>query len=71
MQFIKDRFNYLFKSTKGLILVAIAMIEMLTTAVRSKSPLNDGNVILGMANNGAVAIAAVLAEPGSTIIEKT
>ena len=26
MQFIKDRFNYLFGSTKGLILVAIAMI---------------------------------------------
>ncbi len=26
MQFVKDRFNYLFNSTKGLILVAIAMI---------------------------------------------
>jgi len=30
MQFIKDRFNYLFKSTKGLILVAIAMIALET-----------------------------------------
>ena len=30
MQFIKDRFNYLFKSTKGLILVAIAMIGIET-----------------------------------------
>jgi len=30
MQFPKDRFNYLFKSTKGLILVAIAMIAMET-----------------------------------------
>jgi hypothetical protein len=30
MQFIKDRFNYLFKSTKGLILVAIAMIAVET-----------------------------------------
>ncbi len=30
MQFIKDRFNYLFGSTKGLILVAIAMIAMVT-----------------------------------------
>ena len=28
MQFVKDRFNYLFNSTKGLILVAIAMIGM-------------------------------------------
>ncbi len=28
MQFIKDRLNYLFKSTKGLILVAIAMIAV-------------------------------------------
>jgi hypothetical protein len=32
MQFIKDRFIYLFNSTKGLILVAVAMIA-LTTAV--------------------------------------
>ncbi len=30
MQFIKDRLNYLFKSTKGLILVAIAMIAVET-----------------------------------------
>ncbi len=30
MQFIKDRFNYLFKSTKGLITVAIAMIAVVT-----------------------------------------
>ncbi len=30
MQFIKTRFNYLFGSTKGLILVAIAMIGMVT-----------------------------------------
>ena len=30
MQFIKDRFNYLFNSTKGLILVAIAMIAIET-----------------------------------------
>ncbi len=30
MQFIKDRFRFLFKSTKGLILVAIAMIAMET-----------------------------------------
>ncbi len=30
MQFIKDRFNYLFNSTKGLILVAIAMISLVT-----------------------------------------
>jgi hypothetical protein len=30
MQFMKDRFNYLFKSTKGLILVAIAMIALET-----------------------------------------
>lgn len=30
MRFIKDRFNYLFKSTKGLILVAIAMIAIVT-----------------------------------------
>ncbi|NWG34611.1 MAG: hypothetical protein HXY42_09230 [Chloroflexi bacterium] len=30
MQFIKSRFNYLFNSTKGLILVAIAMIAMVT-----------------------------------------
>jgi hypothetical protein len=30
MQFIKNRFNYLFKSTKGLILVAIAMIALET-----------------------------------------
>jgi len=30
MQFIKTRFNYLFNSTKGLILVAIAMIAMVT-----------------------------------------
>ena len=30
MQFFKDRFNYLFGSTKGLILVAIAMIAMVT-----------------------------------------
>jgi hypothetical protein len=30
MQFIKDRFNYLFGSTKGLILVAIAMIAIVT-----------------------------------------
>jgi hypothetical protein len=28
MQFVKDRFNYLFNSTKGLILVAIAMIGL-------------------------------------------
>ena len=28
MQFIKDRFNYLFNSTKGLILVAIAMVAV-------------------------------------------
>jgi hypothetical protein len=30
VQFIKDRFNYLFKSTRGLILVAIAMIAIET-----------------------------------------
>jgi hypothetical protein len=30
MQFVKTRFNYLFNSTKGLILVAIAMIAMVT-----------------------------------------
>src|SRR4030065_75386 len=30
MPFIKERFNYLFKSTKGLILVAIAMIGLET-----------------------------------------
>ncbi len=30
MQFIKDRFNYLFGSTKGLILVAIAMTAVVT-----------------------------------------
>lgn len=30
MQFIKTRFNYLFNSTKGLILVAVAMIAMVT-----------------------------------------
>jgi hypothetical protein len=30
MQFIKNRFNYLFMSTKGLILVAIAMIALET-----------------------------------------
>ena len=30
MQFVKDRFNYLFGSTKGLILVAIAMIAIIT-----------------------------------------
>jgi hypothetical protein len=30
MQFIKDRFNYLFGSTKGLILVAIAMVAIVT-----------------------------------------
>lgn len=30
MQFVKTRFNYLFTSTKGLILVAIAMIGMVT-----------------------------------------
>ncbi|MEW5872826.1 MAG: hypothetical protein AB1894_26440 [Chloroflexota bacterium] len=30
MQWIKDRFNYLFGSTKGLILVAIAMIAVVT-----------------------------------------
>jgi hypothetical protein len=30
MQFIKDRFNYLFGSTKGLILVAIAMVALVT-----------------------------------------
>src|SRR5512139_122958 len=30
MQFIKDRFNYLFRSTKGLILVAIAMVAIVT-----------------------------------------
>lgn len=30
MQFIKDRFNYLFGATKGLILVAIAMIAIVT-----------------------------------------
>jgi hypothetical protein len=32
MQFVKDRFNYLFNSTKGLILVAIAMIGLVTAA---------------------------------------
>ncbi len=30
MQFVKDRFHYLFGSTKGLILVAVAMIAMVT-----------------------------------------
>jgi hypothetical protein len=30
MQFVKDRFNYLFNSTKGLILVAIAMVSVVT-----------------------------------------
>lgn len=30
MQFLKERFNYLFKSTKGLILAAIAMIAIVT-----------------------------------------
>jgi len=30
MQFIKDRFTYLFGSTKGLILVAIAMVAIVT-----------------------------------------
>lgn len=30
MQFLKDRFSYLFSSTKGLILVAIALIAMVT-----------------------------------------
>lgn len=30
MQFIKERFNYLFNSTKGLILVAIAMVAIVT-----------------------------------------
>ena len=30
MQFVKDRFNYLFGSTKGLILVAIAMVAIVT-----------------------------------------
>jgi len=30
MQFVKDRFNYLFGSTKGLILVAIAMVGIVT-----------------------------------------
>src|SRR5512145_3493165 len=30
MQFIKNRFNYLFSSTKGLILVAIAMVAIVT-----------------------------------------
>ena len=32
MQFVKDRFNYLFNSTKGLILVAIAMIGLVTVS---------------------------------------
>ena len=30
MQFIKTRFNYLFNSTKGLILMAIAMVGIVT-----------------------------------------
>ncbi len=30
MQFFSQRFNYLFRSTKGLILVAIAMIALAT-----------------------------------------
>ncbi|MBI5954748.1 MAG: hypothetical protein HY865_24075 [Chloroflexi bacterium] len=30
MQFVKDRFNYLFNSTKGLILVAISMVAIVT-----------------------------------------
>ena len=30
MQYIKDRINYLFNSTKGLILIAIAMIAVVT-----------------------------------------
>lgn len=30
MQFVRDRFNYLFGSTKGLILVAIAMVAIVT-----------------------------------------
>jgi len=30
MQFVKNRFNYLFNSTKGLILVAIAMVGIIT-----------------------------------------
>ncbi len=30
MKFVKDRFNYLFNSTKGLILVAIAMVAIVT-----------------------------------------
>ena len=30
MQAVKSRFNYLFRSTKGLILVAIALISLVT-----------------------------------------
>ena len=30
MQFLRQRWNYLFGSTKGLILVAIAMVAMVT-----------------------------------------
>ena len=30
MAFVSDRFNYLFKTSKGLILVAIAMISLVT-----------------------------------------
>jgi hypothetical protein len=42
MRFIKDRFNYLFKSTKGLILVAIAMIGIVTAVFGTLSgPMAD------------------------------
>lgn len=37
MQFLKDRFNYLFTSTKGLILVAIALISLVTAFFGSLS----------------------------------
>ena len=42
MPFVKDRFNYLFKSTKGLILVAMAMISLETALFGLLSgPMSD------------------------------
>ncbi len=45
MQFFKSRFNYLFKSTKGLILVGIALAALISAFFGSLSgPMNDMGV---------------------------